>query len=226
MQQPDLNIRQLYDRFDAPVCAVDCGQMCTPHNPSGKPFCCDICAAVPVAYNQEWDYLQAHTSLWHPWRGDECTADPQDPEAMRKDTPEHMCLLACLGPVHCQRGYRAVSCRQFPFFPYITEDDRFIGLAYHWDFEPYCWVISRLGEVTRRYRDEFISTYDALFTQMPEDYESYYFLSEDMRKEFIRRRRRIPILHRNGGDYLLSPKSGRLERVDAGAYRKFGPYRD
>ena len=47
-----------------------------------------------------------------------------------------------------------------------------------------------------------------------------------MREEFIRRRRRIPILHRNGGDYLLSPKSGRLERVDAGAYRKFCPYRD
>ena len=86
--------------------------------------------------------------------------------------------------------------------------------------------ISRLGEVTRRYRDEFISTYDALFAQWPEDYESYYFLSEDMREEFIRRRRRIPILHRNGGDYLFSPKSGRLEKVDAGAFRKFGRYKE
>jgi len=145
---------------------------------------------------------------------------------MRQDTPEHMCLLACLGPEHCQREYRAISCRQFPFFPYITSDDRFIGLAYHWDFEPYCWVISHLGEVTLKYRDEFISTYDALFAQLPEDYESYYFLSEDMREDFIRRRRRIPILHRNGGYYLLSPKSGRLEQADPKAFRKFGPYRD
>lgn len=221
-----MKIRALYDRFDAPVCAVDCGTLCAPHNPSGKPFCCDICMAVPVAYDQEWEYLQANTRLWHAWRGDECTADPQDPEAMRRDTPEHMCLLACLGPEACQREYRSISCRQFPFFPYITEDDRFIGLTYHWDFEPYCWVISNLGEVTIRYRDGFISIYDALFALLPEDYESYYFLSEDMREEFIRRRRRIPILHRNGGDYLVSPKSGRLERVDAGVFRKFGPYRD
>jgi hypothetical protein len=47
-----------------------------------------------------------------------------------------------------------------------------------------------------------------------------------MREEFIRRRRRIAILHRNGGDYLLSPKSGRLERVDAGTFRKFGRYKE
>ena len=47
-----------------------------------------------------------------------------------------MLLLACQGPAHCQRPFRALSCRQFPFFPYITADDRFIGLAYEWEFEP------------------------------------------------------------------------------------------
>ena len=69
---PNLDVRALYDHFDAPVCNLDCGLKCAPHNPdgSGKPVCCDICQAVPVAYQQEWRYLQPHTNLWHLWRGD------------------------------------------------------------------------------------------------------------------------------------------------------------
>lgn len=220
-----MNIREIYDKFDEPTTVVDCGSMCASHNPSGKPFCCDICQAVPVVYHQEWEYLQTQTDLWHVWRGDECLCEPVDPQILQKDTPEHMCLLACKGPAFCQREYRSISCRQFPFFPYITSDDRFIGLAYHWDFEPTCWVISHLGDVTHAYRDEFIRTYDQLFTQVPEDYDSYYFLSEDMREEFIRRRRRIPILHRNGSAYLLSPKSEQLTLVMPDQFRKFGAYK-
>jgi len=74
---PPVNVRQLYERFDAPITSFDCGQKCAPYHPGGKPFCCDICHAVPAAYGQEWDYLKQHTNLWHEWRGDECTEDPK-----------------------------------------------------------------------------------------------------------------------------------------------------
>jgi hypothetical protein len=135
-----------------------------------------------------------------------------------------MCLLSCQGPRDCQREYRSITCRQFPFFPYITSDDRFIGLAYHWDFEPYCWVISNLAAVTADFRREFIDTYDSLLIEYPEEYDSYYYLSEDMRSEFMKRRRRISILHRDGNFYLLSPKSERLQRAMPDRFRKFAPY--
>jgi len=46
-----------------------------------------------------------------------------------------------------------------------------------------------------------------------------------MREAFKKRRRRIPILHRDGLDYLLSPATDRLSRVNATQFRKFGPYR-
>jgi hypothetical protein len=222
---PRLDICSLYDQFNAPTTTLDCGQLCAPHNPNGKPFCCDTCYAVPVAYLQEWDYLQKHTDLWHVWRGDECTEEQVDPSDIETDTPEHMCLLACQGPAHCQRHYRSISCRQFPFFPYITADDRFIGMAYNWDFESFCWVISNLGAVTPVFRREFMETYDNLLSDWPDDYDSYYYLSEDMRSHFSKIRRRIPILHRNGGYYLLSPKDDRLERVKPGQFRQFGPFR-
>jgi len=222
---PSIDVRRLYDRFNASVTALDCGLKCAPHNPSGKPFCCDICHAVPVAYRQEWDFLRTRTDLWHAWRGDECAAEPSDPAQLQAETPDHLLLLACKGPAHCQRQYRATSCRQFPFFPYITADDRFVGLAYDWDFETRCWVISNLAQVTETFRREFFATYDEIFAQWEEEFDSYAALSEMMREHFTVKKRRIPILHRSGGAYLLSPVSERMRRVDPERLPRFGPYR-
>jgi hypothetical protein len=222
---PLLNVRKLYDRFDAPVVPFDCGAKCAPHNPSGKPFCCDICHAVPAAYHQEWEYLRVNTDLWHEWRGDECPQDPTDPDSLRADMPGSMLLLACKGPAHCQREFRALSCRQFPFYPYITRTDRFIGLAYEWAFEPACWVINHLEAVTGAFRDEFVRVYDDLFAHWEDELASYANLSEQARQHFAGQKRRIPILHRNGGYYLLSPGSERLQRISPEAFRRFGPYR-
>ena len=222
---PSLNFRNLYDRFDTPVTDIDCGLECARHNPRGIPFCCDICQAVPVAYRQEWEYLRDSTNLWQTWQGDECPEEPANPTNLREQTPNHMLLLACQGPQHCIREFRAVSCRQFPFLPYITSDDRFIGLAYESAFENTCWVISNLARVTANYRQQFITFYDDLLAKWPTDYESYAGASEDLREEFANKKRRIPILHRNGGFYLLSPRSERLYRIDPARLPRFGPYR-
>jgi hypothetical protein len=220
-------IRSLYDQFDAPIARLDCGGKCAPHNPSGKPFCCDICQAVPAAYKSEWAYLAPNTDLWHVWRGDECENHLSTTERARlqDETPASMTLLACLGPERCQRDFRALSCRQFPFFPFVTADYRFVGLAYEWEFESKCWVISNLERVSARYREEFIRVYDYVFALFQDEFESYAARSEEMCLYFIERKRRIPILHRNGGVYLLSPASGRMIRVEAGKLPKFGPYR-
>ena len=220
-------IRAFYDQFDAPIARLDCGGKCAPHNPSGKPFCCDICHAVPAAYQSEWAYLQPNTDLWHEWRGDECenSLSSREKTRLRAETPASMTLLACLGPQRCQREFRALSCRQFPFFPYVSADFRFVGLAYEWEFESKCWVISNLGRVSARYREEFVRTYDRLFALFQDEFESYAAHSEEMRAHFLEQKRRIPILHRNGGVYLLSPASERMVRVEVGKLPKFGPYK-
>ncbi len=222
---PNLDVRKLYDNFNAPITGADCGLMCTPHNPTGKPFCCDICQAVPAVYQQEWEYLQARTDLWRPWRGDECVDNSEDPAQLRAETPESMLLLACQGPAACQRAYRALSCRQFPFFPYVDSVLRFIGLAYDWEFESVCWVISRLADVSENYRKEFVRTYDQLFDRWPQEFHGYILRSEDMRAYFAAQKRRIPLIHRNGGYYLLSPASERMRRVAPEQLPRFGPYR-
>jgi len=219
-------IRALYDGFDSLVVELDCGRKCAPHNPSGKPFCCDICHAVPAAYKSEWKYFENHTDLWHKWRGRECgNTTAQEVSRLKADTPDTMLLLACLGPDRCQRDFRALSCRQFPFFPYVTSDYRFIGLAYEWEFESMCWVISNLGRVTQQYRRDFVKTYDKLFAFFQEEFEHYAAHSARMRFEFVQRKKRFPLLHRNGGFYLLSAASERLLHVDAARFPRFGNFR-
>jgi hypothetical protein len=222
---PEIDIPSFYEGFNTPVVPLDCGEKCAPHNPNGKPFCCDICHAVPSAYHQEWEYLQANTDLWHPWRGDECESNPEDPADMAAETPDSMILLACLGPDHCQREFRTITCRQFPFFPYITDDYAFIGLTYNWELEDLCWVISNLDRVTDAYRQEFVGRYDELFSLWVNEMESYAIRSEQMRAHFMTHNRSIPILHRDGGIYLLRPINERLRRVDPDRLPKYGCYR-
>lgn len=211
--------RDLFDGFDAPIVSLDCGGKCRVHNPSGKPFCCDIDHAVPAAYTGEWTYYQRHTDLWHRLRRDESRSEPAG------NLPDGMLLLACLGPDRCRREYRALSCRQFPFFPYVTADYRFVGMACEWEFEDRCWVVSHLPRVSQAYRTRFIQVHDRLFAHFQDIFDNYAVHSEWMRAVYARKRRRFPLLHRNGGYYLVSPRSGRFSKVDPSRLGRFGFYR-
>jgi len=86
-------------------------------------------------------------------------------------------------------------------------------------------VINHLHLVRNEYRKQFIDFYDQLFSIWPDDMESYASLSDQMRIAFIERKKRIPILHRNGHSYLLSPKNEKLEKVDPNKYQKYGVYK-
>jgi hypothetical protein len=221
---PQIDFRSLLAGFNASTTPLDCGKMCAPFNPSGKPFCCDICHAVPVAYKPEWDYLKANTSLWHLWRGDECTDEPVNPEDLLEETPEHLLLLSCKGPDQCEREFRTTSCRQFPFFPYITSDFRFIGLAHDWEFESKCWILSHMEQVTAEYRQEFVKTFDLIFSFWMDDFDSYAALSEEVREHYLAIHKNIPLLHRNGSDYLINPKTESIRKIDLQQMKAHTPY--
>jgi hypothetical protein len=220
--------RALYDGFTAPIAELDCGQKCAVHNPNGQPFCCDICHAIPAAYDSEWEYLRQTTDLWHPYHPEECASSP-DAAAGRAvtemDLPSGMIPLACLGARRCQRANRLLSCRAFPFFPYITRDYRFPGLSIEWEFAPVCWVISNLSIVSPTYRQQFLHTFDLLLATFDDLFENYAAHSERLRAHYAAQKRRFPLLHRNGGIYLVSPRSERLQRVEPHHLPRYGFYR-
>lgn len=220
---PDLSpadFSGFFANFDAPITALDCGKKCAPHNEYGVPFCCDINHAIPTAYESEWDYLELNTDLWHLWEDD----DLDETERLRAETPDGQVLIECLGHKHCQRGFRSITCRAFPFFPYITREREFIGLSYYWEYQDRCWVINNLQAVTPAYVQEFVATYDQLFWYLPDELENFRYHSIVMRRIFGRQKRRIPLLHRDGGAFTVNSRDGALEFVDLAQLPKYGPY--
>ena len=215
------DIRALYAGFDLPITKIDCGQKCAPHNPSGKPFCCDICEAVPAAYESEWATVQVGSDLWHRYRGDECPSAPLGDDEM----PEGMIPLACLGHERCERENRLVSCRQFPFFPYVSDDYEFLGLAYDADFEEKCWVVSNLDQVTDAYRAQFVATFDEIFALFQDEFDGYALQSAEVREIFAAQKREFAILLRDGGFGMVDPVDGGIRPVEAEQLEGFGAYR-
>jgi len=223
------DIKELYTQFDAPITVLDCGKKCAPYNEGGKPFCCDICVAVPTVYQEEWDYLNTHTDLWFVWKAENCT-DTREEAAkevsrLKEETPGSMVLVECLGPSLCQRSYRGLTCRQFPFFPYIDSQGNFLGLSYYWEYEEQCWVISNLEVVTEDYQRQFLAAFETIFRWMPGEFENYRYHSEVMRDTFNEQRRAIPLLHRNGYAYKITTHNERMRRVPVDSLPTFGPYR-
>ncbi len=212
--------KTFYESFDAPIAAFDCGRKCAPYNERGVPFCCDTRHAVPTVYQAEWDYLLANTDLWHLW-------DAQDIEVkarLREKTPDGMVLIECLGHQHCQRDYRSITCRAFPFFPYLNSAGEFVGLTYYWEYEERCWVINNLGVVTPEYRLQFVEIYDTLLDREAGELMNFGYHSQVMRQVFAERKREIPLMHRDGEVYKITPDDERLHLVNPEDLPKFGPY--
>lgn len=212
--------REIYAGFDAPIAALNCGNRCAPFNERGVPFCCDTRHAVPSAYQSEWIYLQENTDLWHPWQGHTL----RETEEITAQAPDGQVLIACKGHLECQRDFRSLTCRAFPFFPYLTRAGDFIGLSCYWEYEDRCWVISNFEIVEQTYLEQFIATFDLIFGRIPGEREVFRYFSSRMRRVFGRRRRAIVVLHRNGHFYKISPHNGRMRRIPASRLPKFGVY--
>jgi hypothetical protein len=217
----NIDYQAIYQDFSAPIAEVDCGVKCSPYNERGIPFCCDVKHAVPTLHQAEWDFLRRNTAMWKPWR-------PENDEAyedLKEITPEGYLLCVCRGHERCQREYRAMTCRSFPFFPYIDQGGDFLGLSYYWEYEDRCWIINNLQVVSSRYREQFISTFDAIFERKADEYAIYRLQSDLCRHVFTQKKRAIPLLHRDGGMYKVSSANGGLRRVSPENLPRFGVYK-
>jgi hypothetical protein len=211
----------LYQRFDSPLMMSDCGERCSPHNERNVPFCCDIRHAVPTVYEAEWEYLKTNTDLWHIYQND----DLKVYQALQRQLPDQQVYVECRGHLMCQRKFRSIVCRAFPFFPYLNLKGEFLGLSYYWEYEDRCWVISNLGSVTQEFRNECMETFRVLMDRFPLEQENFRSFSILMRRIFGRRKRAIPLLHRNGFNYKVTPRTGRLRRMPPDAFSMFGVYK-
>lgn len=210
---------QIYARLQGSVARLDCGAKCAPLN-GGVPVCCDTRNAIPIVEKDEWRFLESRTDLWHLYEIRDAVS-----RKILADAGPTCTAIECKGARHCERDNRSLACRAFPFFPYIDRDRKFFGLAYYWDFEDRCWVISNLGAVEPAFVAEFVGAFDYLFAQDPEELDSFRLQSIAMRQVFSRRREIIPLIGRDGGWFKELPLGRGIRPAKLEEFRKQGPYR-
>ncbi|MCJ7734663.1 MAG: hypothetical protein MUP11_08940 [Anaerolineales bacterium] len=221
MTNPPDNVsaKSLYQGFSLPLSGIDCGKKCGPYNDYGVPVCCDIQLLVPTAYALEWCYLQENTDLWLLW------VDPgQNGNDLKNQVQDGLVLLACRGYQHCQRDYRTLTCRAFPFFPYLDSKGLFTGLAYYREYREKCWVISNLDLVTQEYKTEFQITFERIFQRYPDSRGNYQGYSQYVREEAALKGDKIILLDFSDDVFLIDPKSEKLHRVDFDDLDSYGPF--
>jgi len=209
----------LYQIFSRPLSDIDCGARCGPFNEYGVPVCCDIHLIIPSAYEEEWEYLAENTDLWQPWS----SSGPVD-QGVEDEKQDGQVLLKCLGYQHCQRPYRTLTCRAFPFFPYINSQGQFIGLAYFQEYREMCWIISNLSLVTPAYKADFRQAFRLLFRAYPESKEGYTQYSMYVREEMAAADDRIILLDFDGDVYLVDPDTEISRRADYEDLGSYGPF--
>lgn len=206
----------IYERFTAPVAKRhDCGRYCAPLN-GGSPVCCSPAHAIPIVSKEEWRALKSRTKLWRRFK-------PVDAAGRQivEELDSSCVAVECKGAAFCERDNRSLSCRTFPLFPYHTKEKAFVGLAGYWSFEDRCWVLSNLRAVDRAFLDEMCAVYDLIFEEDPEEREPFIEQSVQMRRQFSRWGRPIPLLGRDGALLRVPPKSG--GRIEPAALKDFGP---
>lgn len=219
MELTVLDYDHLLKGFEAPVMKYDCGKMCAPLN-GGEPVCCTTTHAVPVMNKKEWELLYNRTKLWHRYR----PRDAHERE-LADDLDDTIVACECEGPQFCERENRSLSCRTFPFFPYITREGEFIGISYYWSFEDRCWVLSNLQRVEKEYLDEFVAAFEFIFEREPEEREMMRAHSATMRRVFSRWDRPIPLMARDGRWMQIMPRGGGVHLAGKKTFKKHGPYR-
>jgi len=215
----EIDFRRLYAGFNSPITDLDCGTKCAPYN-GGVPVCCDTHHSVPTAYLPEWGYLEANTDLWHLWQ----PSDERERSRLAHEAGPDLVLIECLGAAHCQREYRSLVCRSFPFFPYLDSQHRFLGLSGYWEYEDRCWVLSNLQRVTPQFVEEFFDTYETVFVARPDELETYHAHSAHMRTVFQEIGRAVPLIRRDGGFYRVDPQDETMRHSRPGKRDKFGPF--
>ena len=208
----------LYAGFDAPVSRYDCGRKCAPLN-NGTALCCSADNAVVVAYKTEFEFLKGRTDIWSKFK-------PYD-YSTRQIVEEltHDCMaIECKGVAFCERNNRTLTCRGFPFYPYLTRQKELVGIGTYWMFEDRCWMISNLEIVERTFIDQFLATYEAIFAKDKSEFQTYVEFSASARRVFSRWKREIPLLGRDGKLMIVEPSTGAIRPGKPRDFPKIAPF--
>lgn len=216
-----INFEKLYKGFSLPLSNLDCGEKCGPYNDFGVPVCCDIQLLIPSAYDLEWNYLQFETALWRLWSG----SSAMEKDSLQQEVQPGQVLIQCLGHQLCQRSFRTITCRAFPFYPYLDSAGSFLGLAYYGDYREQCWIISNLSSVSEEYKSQFQTSFLKLFQLYPATRDNFLKFSRSKRDQAANAGESIPLLDFARGIFIIDPITEIVQQSSFQDLGSFGPFK-
>lgn len=174
--------------MSAPMISFDCGRFCVKAN-RGGPLCCDQKKFIPLLFKAEYRLLKERGQLW--------TRMPVITKAEKKlveDICDYNVFCLCQGVKSCRRSLRSLSCRAFPFEPFVNADGKVIGIVFQYEKKEKCPLIGMPESVFNpRYIRNSIIFWQEIIDIIPE--EKDLFIDES--------RKRIRRAKRNGGRIVI-----------------------
>lgn len=192
-KQDDLNWHALYKSFTAPVCSVNCGELCAPQN-RGVPYCCKHTRQEPVLFTSELAWLETQTALWR--------KKPLITKAHRRHAAEiedYIKYAHCSGIETCERKFRSLACRFFPLEPYFEPGKKFAGLVFMYRAGDRCPLIEHPTiRINQTYIDQAIRVWKKIFAAYPREIELYIHLSRGLRLSMKHKNKKIRVFMGTG----------------------------
>jgi hypothetical protein len=189
-----INWQALYKSFSAQVCSVNCGALCAPFN-RGIPYCCKHRYQEPILFTGELAWLKTQTALWK--------HKPLNTRAHRRSAAaieDYIKYAHCKGIEQCERKYRSLACRFFPFEPYFESGKKFAGLVFMYRAAKRCPLIDHPTiRINQRYINQAIQVWKKIFAAYPREMELYIHNSRGLRLSMKLKNKRIRVFTEKSG---------------------------
>lgn len=156
--------RDIYKNFIEPPLSIDCGKLC--REQTGFPLCCS--KIIPVLYISEFLHLSSETEIWIKAEN-ENLVDKKFHSMIRQGIEM---VIPCNYPGFvCQREIRPISCRTFPFLPFINNIGKVTGLYLRSDF--HCPLYLHLELINKEFIRQSAWYWEFLFSKSIREFENY-----------------------------------------------------
>jgi len=182
----------IYRHYDSTPVRFDCGTLCAPKN-DGVPFCCDSGWLIPVMYEREFASLRERTDLWKRFR-----PKTNHEKKIVEETDKSSIFGTCLGHERCDRRFRSVSCRVFPFEPYLDLEGNLLGLVYNYRLGNKCPLVDRPKLISRKFVSDQLKMWKYIFEREPSERDVYRDESIQVRRYLSRKKKPIYIFTPRG----------------------------
>ena len=117
-------LERFYRLLSVRMTDFDCGSKCAPGN-DGVPYCCDREQVTPVLFRDEYRWHREQGAFWK-----KMPIKTKKEKKLVEETCTYNVFSMCPGVESCRRTLRSLSCRMFPFEPFLDKKGAVIGLVY------------------------------------------------------------------------------------------------